>query len=61
MTGQPVECLLTCGALSDTAGLKLIDFDSPECSIIIGDNAYNYCVIEDQLAEWGMGLRPIRK
>ena len=52
---------MTCGALSDTAGLKLIDFDSPECSIIIGDNAYNYCVIEDQLAEWGMGLRPIRK
>ena len=51
MTGQPVECLLTCGAFRDTAGLELLYFDSHECSIIIGDDAYNYCVIEDQLAE----------
>ncbi|MGH9857003.1 MAG: IS982 family transposase [Acidobacteriota bacterium] len=59
--GQPVEFFLTCGAFSDTAGLELFDFDLPEGSIIIGDKAYNYYAIEDQLAEHGIELRPIRK
>ncbi len=59
--GQPVEFFLTCGAFSDTTGLELFDFDLPKGSVVIGDKAYNYYLIEDQLKEFGIELRPIRK
>lgn len=59
--GQPVEFFLSCGAFSDTTGLEVFDFDLPEGSVVIGDKAYNYYVIEDQLAECGIELQPIRK
>ena len=59
--GQPVEIFLSAGAFSDTRGLEVFDFDLPEGCVVIGDKAYNYYVIEDQLAEAGIELRPIRK
>ena len=59
--GQPVECFLTCGAFSDTSGLEVFDFDLPKGSVVIGDKAYNYYAIEDQLRAFGIKLRPIRK
>lgn len=59
--GQPVEFFLTCGATSDTSGLEVFDFDLPQGALVIGDKAYNYYAIEDQLAACGIELRPIRK
>ena len=59
--GQPVEFFLSCGATSDVSGLEVFDFDLPAGSVVIGDKAYNYYVIEDQLAECGIRLIPIRK
>jgi len=59
--GQPVELFLTCGAFSDTSGLEVFDFDLPQGAVVIGDKAYNYYLIEDQLRECGIELRPIRK
>ena len=59
--GQPVEFFLSCGSTSDTSGLEVFDFDLPQGSVVIGDKAYNYYAIEDQLAEYGIELLPIRK
>lgn len=59
--GQPVEFFLSCGSTSDTSGLEVFDFDLPQGAVVIGDKAYNYYVIEDQLIECGIELRPIRK
>ncbi|MBV7339891.1 IS982 family transposase [Chloroflexi bacterium TSY] len=59
--GQPVEFFLTCGAFSDTSGLELFDFDLPEGSLVVGDKAYNYYLIEDLLDDCHIQLRPIRK
>jgi hypothetical protein len=59
--GQPVEFFLTAGAFSDTRGLEVFEFDLPQGAFVIGDKAYNHYVIEDQLGECGLELRPIRK
>ena len=60
-TGRPVEFFLTYGAFSDTTGLELFDFDLPPGSMVIGDKAYNYYLIEDNLEDQDIHLRPIRK
>lgn len=59
--GQPVEFFLTSGAFSDTGGLEVFDFDLPQGSVVIGDKAYNHYVVEDQWAECGIKVLPIRK
>lgn len=59
--GYPVEFFLTCPSVTDTTGLELFDFDVPKGSLIVGDKAYNYYVIEDVLEDAGIQLRPIRK
>lgn len=59
--GRPVEFFLTCGSFSDTKGLELFDFDLPPGSMVIGDKAYNYYLIEDHLEDQEIHLRPIRK
>ena len=60
-TWRPVEFFLTCGSFSDTSGLELFDFDLPPGSMVIGDKAYNYYLIEDHLEDQDVHLRPIRK
>ncbi|MEZ4706683.1 MAG: IS982 family transposase [Caldilineaceae bacterium] len=60
-TGRPIEFFLTCGDFSDTSGLELFDFDLPPGSLVIGDKAYNYYLIEDHLEDQDIQLRPIRK
>lgn len=60
-TGRPVEFFLTHGAMNDTVGLELFDFDLPAGSMVIADKAYNSYLIEDHLEDQGILLRPIRK
>lgn len=60
-TGRPIEFFLTCASFSDTSGLELFDFDLPPGSMVIGDKAYNYYLIEDHLDDQGVHLRPVRK
>jgi hypothetical protein len=60
-TGRPVELVLTSGNFSDTSGLELFAFDLPEGSLLVGDKAYNYYLVEDLLDEAGIQLRPLRK
>ena len=59
--GEPVEFFLTPGAFSDTRALSLYQFDVPEQSWIIGDNAYNDYTIEDLMRAAGLELLPFRK
>jgi len=59
--GRPVEFFLTEGSFSDTTGLELFDFDLPPGSLVIGDKAYNYYLIEDILDDADIQLRPVRK
>jgi hypothetical protein len=60
--GQPVECFVTHGSLSDVEGLKYFAFDLPEGSIVYGDKAYNDYKGEDLLHDAEhITLLPIRK
>lgn len=59
--GEPVEFFLTPGSFGDVSGLDLFDFDLPEGSLIYGDKAYNWYLLEDLLAELDIQLSPIRK
>ena len=59
--GQPVEFFLTPGHLADVTGLQWFDFDLPEGAKIYADKAYNDYGIEDELAELGLKLLPLRK
>ena len=59
--GRPVELFLTPGGLSDTKGLEFFEFELPSGSLVIGDKAYNYYLIEDLLDTKEIQLCPIRK
>jgi hypothetical protein len=60
-TGQPVEFFLTPGAYSDTAALRLYNFDLPAGAQTTGDKAYNDYEVEDLLTEADLPLTPLRK
>ncbi len=59
--GVPVEFFLTPGSFADVGALELYDFDLPAGSIIYGDKAYNWYLLEDLLAELDIHLSPMRK
>ena len=60
--GQPVECVLTPGNVSDVQVLKGYAYDLPPGSVVYADKAYNDYEIEDLLAEVeDIRLLPIRK
>ena len=60
--GQPVECVLTPGSISDVQVLKNYAYDLSPGSVVYADKAYNDYEIEDLLAEVeGIRLLPIRK
>ena len=60
--GQPVECVLTPGSVSDVQVLKSYAYDLSPGSVVYADKAYNDYEIEDLLAEMeDIHLLPIRK
>ena len=60
--GQPVECVLTPGSVSDVQVLKSYAYDLSPGSVVYADKAYNDYEIEDLLAEVeDIHLLPIRK
>ena len=60
--GQPVECVLTPGSVSDVQVLKNYAYDLSPGSVVYTDKAYNDYEIEDLLAEVeDIHLLPIRK
>lgn len=60
--GQPVECILTPGSVSDVEVLKAYAYDLPPGSVVYGDKAYQDYEIEDLLAEVDhIRLLPVRK
>ena len=60
--GQPVECVLTPGSISDVQVLKNYAYDLSPGSVVYADKAYNDYEIEDLLAEVeDIHLLPIRK
>ncbi len=60
-TGEPVEFFLTPGEETDTGGLTWYQFDLPAGTTILGDKAFNHYRIEDELAQLGITLAPLRK
>ena len=60
--GQPVDCVLTPGSVSDVQVLKAYAYDLPPGSVVYADKAYNDYEIEDLLAEVEhIRLLPVRK
>ena len=59
--GQPVEFFLTPGSCADVTGLQWFDFDLPAGAEIYADKAYNDYRVEDELADLGIYLLPLRK
>jgi hypothetical protein len=59
--GQPVEFFLTPGRGADVSGLYGFDYHLPRGATICADKAYNDYRVEDELAESGITLLPIRK
>jgi hypothetical protein len=59
--GEPVEFFLTPGCCADVTGLQWFDFDLPVGSEIYADKAYNDYRVEDELADLGIYLMPLRK
>ncbi len=59
--GQPVEFVLTPGSCADVTGLQWFDFELPEGAEIYADKAYNDYRVEDELADLGLHLLPLRK
>ena len=59
--GQPVEFFLTPGSCADVTGLQWFDFELPEGAEIYADKAYNDYRVEDELADLGIYLLPLRK
>ena len=60
--GQPVECVLTPGSVSDVQVLKGYAYDLPPGSVVYADQAYNDYEIEDLLTEVEhVRLLPVRK
>lgn len=58
--GQPVEFFLTPGSCGDITGLYGFDFHLPGGAQICADKAYNDFLGEEELAELGITLLPIR-
>jgi hypothetical protein len=61
VTGAPVEFFLVPGADNDTGALQWYQFDLPAGATIVGDKAFNVYGIEDDLAQVGIDLCPLRK
>lgn len=59
--GQPVEFFLTPGRCADVSGLYGFDYHLPGGATICADKAYNDYRVEEELAESGITLLPIRK
>lgn len=59
--GQLVEFFLLPGAASDTGALPWYQFDVPTGATILSDKAFNVYGIEDELAQIGIALCPLRK
>jgi hypothetical protein len=59
--GQPVEFFLTPASCGDITGLYGFDFQLPSGAQICADKAYNDYLVEEELAELGITLLPIRK
>lgn len=59
--GQPVEFFLTPGSCGDISGLYGFDFHLSDGAKICADKAYNDYLVEEDLAELGITLLPIRK
>lgn len=59
--GQPVEFFLAPGRGADVTGLYGFDYNLPRGATIFADKAYNDYVVEEELAESGITLMPIRK
>lgn len=59
--GQPVEFFLTPASCGDITGLYGFDCQLPSCAQICADKAYNDYLVEEELAELGITLLPIRK
>lgn len=59
--GQPIEFFLTPGEDSDTGAVHWYQFDLPAGAKIVGDKAFNVSAIEDDLANVGIELCPLRK
>ena len=60
-TGEPVELFLLPGADNATGALQWYQFDLPHGATIIGDKAFNHYAIEDDLADVGLTLAPLRR
>ena len=58
---EPVEFFLTPGSYGDVTGLACFEFDLPPESVVYGDKAYNYYLVEDLLDVHDISLQPIRK
>ena len=54
--GQPVECVLTPGSVSDVQVLKDYAYDLPPGSVVYADKAYNDYEIEDPRSSRGQAL-----
>lgn len=59
--GRPVEFFLTPGRTADVTGLQWFDFELPPGAEVYADKAFNDYRVEDDLAEVGIKLLPIRK
>lgn len=59
--GRPVEFFLTPGRCADVTGLYGFDYQLPRGAKVCADKAYNDYRVEDELAESGITLLPIRK
>ncbi|MFZ1389359.1 MAG: IS982 family transposase [Thiolinea sp.] len=59
--GLPVECLVTAGSMHDAKAFPHLRLDLPVGSKIVADKAYNHYALEDELAQVGIALSPLRK
>jgi hypothetical protein len=59
--GEPVEFFLSPGADDDTGALRAYNFDLPEGSTVLGDNADTDYAIEDIMTDAQVALCPLRK
>lgn len=60
--GLPIEFCITPGSTADIEGLKLLPFELPKGSTLIGDRAYtNYSLEDDLLEMMEISFQPKRK
>lgn len=59
--GLPVECLVTAGSMNDAKAFPHLRLDLPDGSEVIADKAYTHYRLEEELAQVGIALSPLRK